>query len=281
MDIGKLKTAFDKLENLDPTDELVYEKAFFIFNSIGHLPVFIYPVEKRVEIFRTRTHESPEYFQNISDIEITPRKSVKDFARCNRPFQSIFYCSENRPTSFMELLEYWVETKNFGDKLYITMGIWGNIKPMNLIIITTPDVNKRVSKFDKLHGKAYDEHLKNKSEEEQKFSALFFDYMFEKFRKPAKNDLKTYIITSTYCNLALILANDRADGISYPSVPFQGNGVNIALKEDYSKNHLKLSQAMWMEFEVTPTKENKHDFTESKSILTDKINQVNGTIQWE
>lgn len=280
MDIGKLKAAFDKLENLDPTDELAYEKAIFIFKSVGHLPVFIDTVDRTIKVFRTRTHDTADHFLNASDIAITPRKFVKDFARCNRPYQSIFYGSENRPTSFMELLEYWAETKNIGDKLYITIGLWENTKPMNLIIITTPDINKRVSQFDKYHGVAYDEHLKNKSKEEQEFSAVFFDYMFDKFRKPAKHDPKTYIITTAYCNLALTEADKIADGISYPSVPFQGNGVNMALKEIYAKNNLKLCHAMWTQFEITPNDVHKKDFTESKSILTDKINQADGTIQW-
>lgn len=278
MDIGKLKIAFNTLDSIDPTDELAYEKAFIAFNSIGHLPIFIDTVENS-KVFRTRTHDTADHFTNISDIAITPRKFVKDFARCNRPFQSIFYSSENRPTSFMELLEYWSETKNFGDKLYITIGLWETTKPVNLIIVTTPDILKRESQFDKYHGVAYDEHLKKRSKEEQEFSAVFFNYLFDKFRKPAKHDLKTYIITSAYANIAITQAKELADGISYPSVPFNGNGVNLALKESYSKT-LKLTQAMWTQFEITPTDEGKHNFTESKSILTEKIDLTTGKIQW-
>ncbi len=278
MDIGKLKIAFNTLDSIDPTDELAYEKAITTFNSIGHLPIFIVTVEKS-KVFRTRTHDTADHFTNISDIAITPRNFVKDFARCNRPFQSTFYSSENRPTSFMELIEYWAETKNFGDKLYITIGLWETTRPVNLIIVTTPDISKRESQFDKYHGEAYDEHLKNRSKKEQEFSALFFNYLFDKFRKPAKHDPKTYIITTAYANLALTQAKELADGISYPSVPFKGNGVNLALKESYSKT-LKLTHAMWTEFEITPIDEGKHSFTESKSILTEKIDLATGTIQW-
>lgn len=280
MDIAKLKTAFEKLESLDPNDELAYEKSFLIFNSIGHLPVFIDTVKSGSKVLRTRTHDTSEYFTNISDIAITPRKFVKEFARCNRPYQSIFYCSENRPTSFMELLEYWAETKTFGDKLYITIGRWETTKPMNLIIVTSPDISKRESEFDKYHGYAYDEHLKNKSKEEQAFSAIFFEYLFEKFRKSAKHDPKTYIITATYCNLALTHAKELADGITYPSVPFGNKGVNIALKENYAKDNLVLTHAMWTEFEITPGENEKYNFTESKSNLTEKIDMSTNTIQW-
>ena len=161
MDIGKLKIAFNTLDSIDPTDELAYEKAFIAFNSIGHLPIFIDTVENS-KVFRTRTHDTADHFTNISDIAITPRKFVKDFARCNRPFQSIFYSSENRPTSFMELLEYWSETKNFGDKLYITIGQWETTIPVNLIIVTTPEILKRESQLDKYQGVSYDENLKKR-----------------------------------------------------------------------------------------------------------------------
>ena len=48
-------------------------------------------------------------------------KSIyKMVCKCNRPFQSKFYCSENRPTSFMELVEYWAETKTLR-KVYATI----------------------------------------------------------------------------------------------------------------------------------------------------------------
>ncbi len=278
MDIGKLKIAFETLDSIDPTDELVYEKALTTFNSIDYLPVFIDTVVKE-KVLRTRTHDTADYFTNISDIAITPSKFVKDFARCNKPFQSIFYSSENRKTSFMELWKIWAETKSFGDKLYITIGLWETTKPLNLIIVTTPDISKRKSKFDEYYGVMYDEKLKERSKEEQEFSTVFFNYLFDKFRKPAKHDPKTYIITTAYTNIALNQAKELADGIAYPSVPYQGNGVNFALKEDYSKT-LKLTQAMWTQFEIIPTTEGEHNFIESKSIKTEKIDSVTGTIQW-
>ncbi len=279
MDKEKLKKAFVDLEGLNINDELVYERAFMIFNSIGHLPVFISHIPAGKFIFRTRTHETPDLFKTIPDISITPRNYVREFARCNRPYQSIFYCSENRPTSFMELLEYWAATKKFGDKLWITIGRWQVLNDLNLIMVTSPDKSKRVSEFDKFHGDGYDLHLKDRSDEEKEFSAIFFEYMFEKFRKPAKNDLKTYVITTAYSNLALLQAKDLADGITYPSVPFGGQGTNMAVKESYLPN-LKLTHAMWTEFEITPTEEGKHNFTESKSILTEKINYNSQTIEW-
>ena len=257
-----------------------YERALFIFKAIEHLPVFIYTFERTIKIFRTRTHDTPERFLKVLDIANTPRKFVKDFARCNRPYQSIFYGSENRRTSFMELIEYWIETKNLGEQLFITMGLWENTIPINFIILTTPDKNKRVSQFDKDYGLAYDNLIKNKSKEEQEYYGFFFKYMFEKFRKPAKNDPRTYIITAAYFNLAIIEAQGKADGILYPSVPFEGNGVNLALKDTFAINNLKLTDAIWTQFEVALNSINKKDFLESYSIQARSVDRVAGTIEW-
>lgn len=278
MDLTKLKIAFKTLDELDETDELAYEKALITFNSINHLPVFINTIEAGVPFFRTRTHESKNFFELHSEIAVTPQKFVKEFARCNRPYQSIFYCSENRPTSFMELVQYWAETKNFGDNLYVTVGMWENTKPLNVIIVTTPDKSKRLSNYDNSHGEVFDEHLKGKSAEEIEFSNVFYDYMFERFRKPSKQDFRNYLITTAYTNIALTYAKELADGISYPSVPFSGKGVNFAIKENFSTNYLKLTHANWLEFEITKNKVGKHTFKELNSIFTDKIDIVNSKI---
>lgn len=279
MNIENLKEGLAKLESIDYNECLAYEHALNTFKSIGQLPILINQINYTVPLFRTRTHDTPDLFNNIVDISITPEKFVKEFARCNRPFQSVFYASENRPTSFMELLEYWSATKSVGDKLYITIGRWENTKPLNLIMITSPDPNKRLSPFDKYHGQAYDDNLKKKSKDEQEFTACFFDYMFEKFRKSAKNDNKTYIITTAYSNLALMYASENADGITYPSVPYQGQGTNYALRKSFVESALKITHAMYTEFEIHPLPENKKEFKESNSKLTSAL-ALNGAIDW-
>ncbi len=279
MNIENLKEGLAKLESIDYSECLAYEHALNSFKSIGQLPILINQINYTIPLFRTRTHETPNQFKNLIDISITPEKLVREFARCNRPFQSVFYASENRPTSFMELLEYWAATKNAGDKLYITIGRWENTLPLNLVMITTPDPERRLSPFDKLHGQAYDENMKNKSKEEKEFTALFFNYMFEKFRKSAKNDFKTYIITTAYSNLALMYAGESADGITYPSVPYQGQGTNYALRKNFIGTGLKLTHAMYTEFEIHPLPDNKKEFKEFNSKLTSTFG-LDGTIDW-
>jgi len=91
--------AIFQLENIDYEDEFAYEQANKAFQSIDHIPVFIDKVDANTKICRSRTHlKNQEFFEKINDIFIPPEKIVTSYARCNKPFQSKLYGSENRPT---------------------------------------------------------------------------------------------------------------------------------------------------------------------------------------
>ena len=165
MTVENVKKAIALLEAINPKNEYAYEKAVLAYLTIGRLPVLQYEIPAKSVFFRTRTHEDDDLFPLISDISITPNQFVKDFARCNRPFQSKFYCSENRPTSFAELVEYWSDTKDFGDKVYVTIGRWELKKPLIGIIVTTPDKEHRISEFDKEHGAAMETFIEQSDPE--------------------------------------------------------------------------------------------------------------------
>ena len=218
MTVDNVILAIEKLEAIDPREEYAYEKAILAYLTIQKLPILLHELPAGIPIFRTRTYEKNDFFKTIADISITPKPFIKDFARCNRPFQSKFYCSENRPTSYMELVENWAETKNVGEKVYLTVGRWVFKKSLTAIIVTTPDQENRISEFDKYHGSAMEIFIGNCEPDIREASTILYRYLFEKFRKPAKHDPKTYIITTAYCNLALSDSDNKANGIYYPSV---------------------------------------------------------------
>jgi hypothetical protein len=273
------------LENLNQLDEYAYEHAILAFLKLSGLPVFMYEFAPGLFTYHTRTHdENEDYFLRISDISIPPKIVVKNFARCNRPFQSVFYSSENRQTSYSELLEYWSNTRNPGDILKVTIGKWELKKTLTAILVTTPDIDKRISNFDKEHGKALDKILENYKGEELESYILFFRYLTEKFRKAAKNDLKTYIITSAYCNAALMHSNGQAYSIYYPSVPSQEVGINLAINSNFfTDENFELKSAMRNKFEVFLNDEGKHHFKEIENsmVATKEIITKENFIFWE
>lgn len=281
MRISDTNKTIELLESIDSNDEYAYERAILAYLKLGGLPVFINELPADLSFFHTRTHETEDFFCKVSDISIPPQKYVKGFARCNRPFQSVFYCSENRPTSYMELVEYWADSKEIGDKLKVTFGLWKINKAIKAIIVTTPDLDKRISGFDKTNGEAFDSIINKYTGEELEAQEIFFRFLFEKFRKPAKKDLKTYIITSAYCNAALMHANGQANGIYYPSVPFQGNGVNLCINSEFFKpENLELISATRNEFSITLNEQGKHSFKEIGKIESKSVDVNKDLIIW-
>lgn len=281
MTVEKVEKAIALLEAINPENEYAYENAVLAYLTIGRLPVLQYDIPAESVFFRTRTHEDDNLFPLISDISITPNQFVKNFARCNRPFQSKFYCSENRPTSFAELVEYWSETKDFGDKVYVTIGRWKLKKPLTGIIVTTPDKENRISEFDKEHGAVMETFIEQSDSEIRGATILFYRFLFEKFRKSAKNDHKTYIITTAYCNVALAHSKGKVDGIYYPSVPFGGQGINFAINSDYvSGNNLELTHILRNELAVSKNENGKHGFTETGKVEASGFDIKNNSISW-
>lgn len=281
MTVENVNFAIEKLEAINPIEEYAYEKAILAYLTIKKFPVLLYNIPAGTAIFRTRTSETNEFHNTISDISITPGQFVKDFARCNRPFQSKFYCSENRPTSFIELVENWTETKSCGEKVYVTIGRWLLKKELKTIIITTPDIKNRVSDFDKYHGSVMETFIGNCEPEIREATIVFYRYLFEKFRKQAKHDLKTYIITTAYCNLALTRTEGMADSIYYPSVPFREQGVNFAINSEFvTSGNLELTHIIRNEMSVTENEDKKHSFTETAIWETTKFNTIKNSIVW-
>ncbi|WP_026947422.1 RES domain-containing protein [Algoriphagus marincola] len=282
MELENLENAIAKLESIDSSSEYAYEKALLAFISIKQLPILIYTLPAGTFLFRTRTHNNEDFFHSVDEINLPPSQFIKDFARCNRPFQSVFYASENRPTSFMELVEYWAETKNFGETLDVTIGRWELLNPLDLILVTSPNPKNRISEFDKYHGTALDGFLEEQQGEAREAATRFFEYMFSKYRKPAKNDLLTYIITTAYSNLAILHGNGNVHGIYYPSVLFGQQGVNIAINQEFSRdNNLRLTHVVKNTFRIDENELGKHSFTETNRIMTENIDWENKVINWE
>lgn len=72
---------------------------------------------------------------------------------------------------------------------------------------------------------------------------LFYRYICDKFRKPARKDIKTYLITTAYSNIVFD-SKANIDGIYFPSVPYERKGVNFAIGGDFDfRNSFELELA--------------------------------------
>ena len=93
----------------------------FALSRIEQLPIIIYRLEANELFFRTRINNGVD-FEKITEISYPDEKSVTAYARANKPLQQMFYCSENRPTSYIELLNNW--NGHVGDEITLTIGGW-------------------------------------------------------------------------------------------------------------------------------------------------------------
>ena len=132
-------TGIKALEAIDPNAKDAFDQAFAAYKSMGKLPFFIFSLPHLpIHVFHSRTHETDDFFKSYDDIALPPAGVVKGYGRCNRPGEPVFYCSDFRPTSYLELLQYWVEEKK-GDVLHVTIGKWTISNSLNVIIITSPN----------------------------------------------------------------------------------------------------------------------------------------------
>ncbi|MCC8407669.1 RES domain-containing protein [Mucilaginibacter sp. UR6-1] len=282
MTVAAVQQAIDLLEAIDPSNELAYEQAFLAYLRIPKLPVVIYNIVEPIEVFRARTHINDVFFSQVNEISLAPHSAINRFARCSRPFQSRFYGATNRPTAYMELASYWASEKEVGQHLFVTVGRWVVKQPFSALIVSSPDVNLRMSEYDKEHGAAIDDLIDGLEGEEKEATILVYHYLFDKFRKPAKDDPLTYIITTSYCNVALLTTPGEIDAIFYPSVPFGGKGVNFAFNNRFiHPENIELLGALRDEFQVYLNDEKIKSFMQVGSYETKGIDQANNVIHWK
>ncbi len=282
MKLEQVKKAIELLEMTNPNDPKAYANTIKIFNSIGELPTIIVITDTEKKLYRTRTHYDDILFTEIKKISTPDKIYVKSFGRCNIPNSPIFYSSEDRKTSYAELVEGWIEQQNEHNKIYATIGLWLTKRPMKLIIVSSPDASDRKTGYDRYFGGILDNCIDKIHSKDQTAYIEYHIYLFNKFRQKSKNDNKSYIITSAYTNLALYVAGKKADGILYPSVPRDGEGFNFALKPSFIKSSNIELKAVFRDAFVRidnptglPTFQQIENQIESKNI-----NVANGTIIW-
>lgn len=277
----RVVAAIDRLNLVDPADEYAYEKAFLAFLSIRSLPALVFTFERGLELFRTRTHDDDILFSEFSDILNPAPSLVKHFARCNRPYQSKFYCSENRPTSYIELVSYWSAAKELGESLYTTIGHWLFTTPVRVLIVISPDEEGRVSDFHRMHGIGYDQVIRGYDPGTIEACRIFYNYMYSKFSQPASDDPQLYIITSAYCNSVMAPNDAEIDAVCYPSVPYEQQGINFAFDSKFiNQDNLQLLGALRNQFEVSVTFDGNKLFRQTHEIQAIGVDEPNQQLLW-
>lgn len=273
-----IESLISEIRNLNFNNNWVYEQIVYSFLKIRKMPIILFPYKEGNLIFRSRINNK-EYFNKISEISAPKNEYVHNYARANKPRQTLFYGSENRPTSYMEFAEYLAESTNFGKEISFTIGGWRLKKDLVLALVYNPN-DKRKMEYNKHYGEGFAEFVARTTNEYQEGTIRFFEFIAEKYSEPVKDNFETYLIISAYSNL--VFANEQCDGIIYPSVPSAGDGFNVVLKENVIlENKIELEFARKDSFIATKQDNGKHNFINIKNEEAVNIDLKKGTIKWK
>ncbi len=271
-----IKSSIAEIKSIDFRKNWAYEKVVHAILKIQKLPIilFIYPKENL--IFRSRINNGAVLFDSKSKISAPKEEFVQNYARANKPKQTLFYGSENRPTSYLEFAQHLVNKTSFGDEILITIGSWRLKRDLTLILIFNPSA-PRTTAYNKYHGKPFDQFINQIPVELRKGTIRFFEFIGNEYSKQTNGDNSTYLITCAYSNI--VFAYEKSDGIIYPSVSSGGDGFNFALKKEISsENHICLEMAKVDKFVTKRQKNGKHSFDNIASMDASKL--LYDTIEW-
>lgn len=274
--IKHIENLIKEIESINFENNWSYEQVIHSILKIPKLPIILFKKPKGDLIFRSRINKGIDLFEHVSEISIPKECYVTNYARANKPGQSLFYGSENRPTSYLEFALHLAEITPFGKEVLITVGVWELKRDLTLVLVFDPSL-PRNNVFNKYHGEGLDEFLTKTPEKFKKGTIRFFEFISKKYAKQVSNNYHNFFITCAYSNI--VFAYEQCDGIIYPSVPRGGDAFNVVLKKNVvSEEVLELKAVRTDKFIALEQPNGKHDFVNTASIDASKIK--NDNIEW-
>jgi hypothetical protein len=274
--LNNINKSISFIESIDINKSWAYEQIVEGFLRIKKLPIILFKYPKGNFLFRSRLNDGSSIFYSKSEISAPHERFVSNYSRANKPRQVLFYCSEDRPTSYFEQIEHLAENASFGDEIQITIGRWLLNEDLQLGLVFNP-LAPRTNKYSKHHGEAFDSIIDSMPETQRKGTIKFFEFIGKEYSKQSSGNASAYKITCAYSNI--VFGYEQCDGIIYPSVPGGGEGFNVVLKKEVSKNNiLHLEDARIDKFVTRVQKNGKHNFVNTESTQASEIKY--DSIEW-
>jgi hypothetical protein len=239
-------------------------------------------------LFRVRIHNEGNgdyFFNNLSDISYrTDNFNIKKFGRCNEPFQSLFYCSDNEMLSFAEVSEI-VRTENKKDTSYHTTSVWKMNDPLLVTTIFEPNnVETKNEELIDITKKCLEQIDITTYPIEKEELKSFLKFVANEFTKPFSLDDKAYLFSSAIANYlfdTVSTENEKVDGIVYPTCigynDIRHLGLNYVFKIEIVGFDKKIEFV-----DAYRSRMNKRGFEyhETEQIKFKKANKITGEIFW-
>jgi len=240
MTLEELNKLIDTIYLLSPAayEQIVAE----IARANGsRLPILLHRLDPGQRLFRSRINVSGS-FDHISDMGPPPDEVVHSFSRANRPHQSVFYLSENRPTSYMELFWHWATLDNVNSIIDITITEWAVQQSFELAVIAQPDRPQRQTVMEHVVGDEFDDKVGRLTAPDQAAARALMTTLYRQFSLDVphgSNEL--YLPTCAWSNMAYL--HSTSSGIMYPSVRSGKEGMNFAIAKPDAISSLRLESA--------------------------------------
>ncbi|MFA6126359.1 MAG: hypothetical protein WC699_03550 [Bacteroidales bacterium] len=265
----------NSLNNVDLNSNFAYESLFATFLKIDNQPYYKFHFNKGLNysFYRSRKNECFSNYCYFKDLSYPPSSKVHGFSRANKPFQNLFYISDNWTTTLLELKLFWTKDLLDGEIFWVTTGKWDLVEDINVIII--PDFSNKSM------------NLINKSiTTELTLPQLdFLKFINDKFREQPNRSGNVYKLTSAFCNSILFeneRNNDNIDGILFTSV-HGGSGINLALNpQTIDSGKFRLNSVVKHQLRKTIGEKNKPIIDNFNTpILAHELDYINEKIIWE
>lgn len=271
------KEIIQKLDNLDLKKCSDIDIRNYL-KELGKFGVVITILRKGEKIIRARLSEK-ETFKTVSELSYKPEKFNKTYQRASTPFKTMFYGSilperisttepqSARITVAFEISDFLRDTSSFGEK-DIVFSAWEVKKDIKLISLVHHKQFNRPSKFSADLQANFEKQLDTMQNLKAKTIEIskFLGNQFAKFPIKGHTD---YMISAIYSHLI----TEKYDGVLYPSVRLEGEGINVAIKPETVDNNLHFIGAS----ECTIYKNKLKIFMSCKTqsvIDNDKINFI-------
>ena len=283
MDKAHLDSVISTLEALEKENlDFAYDISLDALRSLGTVPAITKLVTPDVPFFRARTYNDPaKIFDQISEISAPPKEGISEFGRCNTPSQRVFYASDDRSTSYMEQVNTWLHHANNGDSISVTVGRWKILDSIDLAILPNPDGDTLVSSPEAECNRYYRSQVESLDIETVEYLNTFFGFMYNQLISNESDNPVLYAITSAYFNSIVNVGDSNIGGMIYSSVPFGGEGMNIALSETMLHSGLlQLEMVMRSTIVASDNNTSIYDFSDSDLQMCLRVNPEKGTIEW-
>lgn len=221
------------IKNMIDDNQFESEKLLSIIRSFGE-DIALIPLlfQKNQKIIRSRINDTKDLFYEVSDLSYPPSHCVTRTDRASLKGHPMFYASvftkdaENtgalpRIISAMETLNILKENHTYQQCIF-TQSVWRAKENIHLFAFPISDKYKRACSELGIFRKGWETYCKDKY---SKKSIEFFSFIGDLMATPGSSCI--YEVTATCIDY--IVRNFDVEGIVYPSVPTEGEGLNICL----------------------------------------------------